>query len=111
MLLDENQHRLLMCCRMAKALEQGDIYLDATGAKMFWKMEKEGRPARTFRSIDEMESYLEHLLENRSRTSPTRIRLLEPSVRRRLDIIHARNEYRESGTPLVFNSRINGLRP
>lgn len=102
-LLDVNQHRLLMCCRMAKALGKGEVYLNASSHKMYWFMEKDDRITGMFHSIDEMEEYLEHLLENRSRIGLTR------EVDRRLSVIKERREHRTNGHAMLFPSRANRM--
>ena len=107
LMLNENQHRLLMCCRMARALGKGEIHLDATGAKMFWRMEKDGRTLNIFHSINEMESSLEHMLENRFKHENVGNKGLDPRLRRRLEIIHTRHKSRTNDRPMVFSSRTN----
>lgn len=106
LLLNENQHRLLMCMRMAKALGVGEIYLDATTHKMHWRLEKEGHSTRRFYSIEEMETHLEHLLENRSRVGLTG---MTPCMKRRAKVMSERQRSRTNGTPMLFQSRINGM--
>lgn len=101
--MDVNQHRLLMCCRMAKALGKGEIYLNATTHKMYLYMEKDDRVTGIFRSMDEMEEYLEHLLENRSRAG------LPKEVARRSSLIHERRAARTNGCTMLLPSRINRM--
>ena len=101
LLLDVNQHRLLMCCRMAKALDKGEVFLNAATHKMHWCLEKDGRVTNIFHSMEEMESYLEHLLDNRSRIGITK------EVARRADVVRKRREYRTNGRPMLFSSRTN----
>lgn len=105
LMLDENQHRLLMCGRMAKALDKGEIYLDATGAKMFWRLEKNGRTSNIFHSIDEMEFHLECLLESSVRLNGQKG--IGPRMRRRADIVFKRHDNRINGTPMMFHSSIS----
>lgn len=107
--LDINQHRLIMCMRMAKAMGKGEIYLDATTPKMCWRMEKDGVTTGIFDSIDKMEEYLEHLLENRSRLAADRLDNMHPAVKRRLGVIMERNRSRTNGRSMTFNSRINRM--
>lgn len=107
LMLDENQYRLLMCMRMAKALGLGEIYLDATLHRMHWRMEKDGRVTDVFHSLDEMEVHLERLLENRCRLKPFLAKNMSPQLRRRYETVSLRHSYRTNGTPLVFQSRIN----
>lgn len=107
MMLDENQHRLLMCCRISKALNMGDIYLDATCPKIRWRIERGERPHLHFSSIDKMEEYLERLLENHSVASGNSSNM-DPDVRRRSQILLARRKARTIGGEMVFPSRING---
>lgn len=107
--LDVNQHRLIMCMRMAKAMGKGDIYLDATTHRMCWRMENSGVTTGVFDSIDKMEEYLEHLLENRSRLASDRLDCMHPAVRRRLGVITERNRSRTNGRSMTFNSRINRM--
>lgn len=107
MMLDENQHRLLMCCRISKALNMGDIYLDATYPKMRWRIERGERPNLHFSSIDEMEEYLEHLLENHSVASGNSCNM-DPDVRRRARIVLERKKVRTFGGAMLFPSKING---
>lgn len=104
-LLDENQHRLLMCCRMARALGVGEVYLDATTHKLYWVLEKDGRPVNRFRSMGEMEEHLEHLLENRSRTCCNGLGNMDRNVKRRMQVMKTRTNV----TPMLFHSRINGM--
>lgn len=104
---EETTHRLLMCMRMAKALEKGEIYLDATTSVMFWRLEKEGRTVNTFHSIDEMESYFEHLLENRWRLDGRNLRNMDQRVKRRMMVMNERHDARTNGRPMTFHSRIN----
>lgn len=101
--MDVNQHRLLMCCRMAKALGKGEIYLNAATHKMYWYMEKDDRITGIFRSMDEMEEYLEHLLENRSRAG------LPKEVARRSTLILKRKDARTNGYAMLLPSRINRM--
>lgn len=103
LLLDENQHRLLMCCRMAKVLGKGNIYLNATTHKMHWYMEKGDRITGVFHSISEMEEYLEHLLENRSKIGLTK------EFERRNSVIRGRRNARTKGTPILSSSKINRM--
>lgn len=105
-MLDENQHRLLMCMRMAKALGGGEIYLDATTHKMHWRLEKNGRTTHCFHSLDEMEAHLEHLLENRSRCG---LGITDSNIQQRMHALEERRRYRTNGTPMLFHSRINGM--
>ena len=107
LMLGKNQYRLLMCSRMARLLGKGEIYLDATGPKMFWRMKKAGRTSNVFHSIDEMEFYLECLMESRVRLSPGVVKTLKPEVARRRDVIVDRHNHRTNGSPMVFSSRIN----
>ena len=102
-LLDVNQHRLLMCCRMAKALGKGDIYLNATSHKKYWYMEKDERITGIFHSIDEMEEFLEHLLENRSTVGLTR------EISRRSSLVRERRAARTNGRSMLLSSRINRM--
>lgn len=106
-LLDENQFRLLMCCRMAKSLGQGDVFLDATGHKMFWRIDREGKPSLRFDSITEMEGFLEHLLESRCNASSHGLGNMDGSVKRRMSIIRQRNISRTNGTPMMLSSKLN----
>ena len=106
-LLDENQHRLLICHRMAKALGKGEIFLDATGHKMRWRIEKDDRTTNLFYSIEEMELYLERLLENRYKSSRLELSYIDPRVRRRMSVINERHRSRTNGVPMTFHSRIN----
>lgn len=106
-MLNENQHRLLMCMRMAKALGKGEIYLDATGHKMCWRMEADGRPSIVFHSIGEMEEYLEHLLENRWRSRHNHLGHTGREVKRRMIVVRERQRARTNGVPMMFPSRIN----
>lgn len=108
LLLNETQHRLLMCCRMAKSLGQGDIFLDATTHKMCWHIEREGHPDKIFHSLDEMEEYLEHLLMNRQRMSCNGLGNMDRTVKRRMNVIKIRERNRTTGEPMVFFSKIQG---
>lgn len=108
LMLDEDQHRLLMCCRMARALDKGEIFLDATCHKMRWRLEKDGMTCNIFYSLDEMEQHFEHLIECRFRFSRLDIGYMDSRIRRRVDIIRKRHELRTNGTPMTFNSSING---
>lgn len=105
--LDVNQYRLLVCMRMAKSLGKGEVYLDATSHKMCWKLEKDDRVSGRFHSIDDLESYLEHLLENRSYLSPNGLGNMHPSVRRRMKVVKEREYARTNHVPMTFHSRIN----
>lgn len=105
--MDENQYRLLMCMRMAKSLGKGEVYLDATSHKMCWKLEKDDRVSGRFYSIDELESYLEHLLENRSYLAPNGLGNMHSSVRRRMKVVKERKYARTNHVPMTFHSRIN----
>ena len=107
LLLSETQHRLLMCMRMAKALGKGEVHLDATTHKMCWKLERHDMVSNVFYSIDEMENYLEHLLENRWRLGARGLGNMDPRVKRRLNVIQERHRSRTNGTPMTFPSRIN----
>ena len=109
LMLDENQHRLLMCYRMAKVLSGREIYLDATGLRMFWRLEKNGRTTNIFHSIDDMEHHLECLMESRSRLRPETCSELEPEVIRRLDVVFNRQTSRTKGMPILFSSKINRM--
>ena len=92
-----------MCCRMAKALGKGEIYLNATTHKMYWYMEKDDRVTGVFRSMDEMEEYLEHLLESRNRVG------LPKEVERRSTLILKRKDARTNGCAMLLSSRINRM--
>lgn len=105
--MDENQSRLLMCMRMAKHLGKGEVYLDATSHKMCWKLEKDDRVSGRFYSIGELESYLEHLLENRSYLAPNGLGNMHSSVRRRMKVVKERKYARTNHVPMTFHSRIN----
>lgn len=105
-LLNENQYRLLMCGRIARALGKGEVYLDLTGPKMCWRVGKEDCSNHAFYSIDEMESYLEHLLENRCKLN-SNLRNMNSSVKRRVRVIQERNKFQATGNPMTFPSRIN----
>lgn len=105
-MLDENQHRLLMCCRMSRALDLGNVYLDATCPKMRWRIERKGRPHLYFSSIDEMEEHLEYLLEHHPRASKGFCNM-GAEVKRRGRIVLARKNARTIGGAMVFPSRIN----
>ena len=94
---------------MAKAMGKGEIYLDATTHRMRWRMEKDGVTTGIFDSIDKMEEYLEHLLENRSRLASDRLDNIHPAVKRRLGVIMERNCSRTNGRSMTFNSRINRM--
>lgn len=104
-LLDEFQHRLLMCMRMAKALRVGEVFLDSTTHKLHWVLEKDGRPVNRFQSMDEMEECLEHLLMNRSRTCRNGLGNMDRNVKRRMQIVQSRT----NGTPMLFQSRTNSI--
>lgn len=106
LMLKENQHRLVMCGRMARALNKGDIYLDITGPRMRWRIEKEDKVTHTFHSLDDMEEFLEYLLEKAFDRGSGRLNL-EPQVIRRLNVIHAKRNFRTNGTPMVFRSKVN----
>lgn len=71
-LLDENTHRLLMCCRMAKSMSVGEVFLDATTHRIVWCIAREGKPNLRFSSLDEMERHLEHLLMVRAEKNTER---------------------------------------
>lgn len=109
-LLDENQHRLLICCRMAKALGKGEVILDATSHKMCWRMERGDAVTGVFHSQDEMEEYLEHLLENRSKLSHNRLGNTHPAVKRRAQVINERRRAALEGDNMSFHSCINAKR-
>ena len=102
-LLDVDQHRLLMCCRMAKALGKGEIHANTTTHKTYWYMEKDDRVTGVFRSMDEMEEYLEHLLESRNRVG------LPKEVERRSTLILKRKDARTNGCAMLLSSRINRM--
>lgn len=102
-LLDVNQHRLLMCCRMAKALGKGEIHANTTTHKTYWYMEKDDRITGVFHSMEEMEEYLEHLLENRSMAG------LPKEVARRSSLIMKRKDARTNGCAMLLPSRINRM--
>ena len=105
-MLKENQHRLVMCGRMAKALDKGEIYLDVTGPRMCWRIEKEEKVIHTFHSLDDMEEFLECLLEKKFSMGTSRLNL-EPQITRRLNVIHKKRNLRTNGTPMVFRSKVN----
>lgn len=109
LLLDVNQHRLLMCARMAKALEKGEVYLDATTHRMRWKLEKDGVVGNVFDSLDEMEDFLEHLLENRYKSDMCGLGNMDRRVKRRMNVIRERHRSRTNAVPMTFPSRINML--
>lgn len=108
LMLDETQHRLVMCCRMAKALGKGEVFLDLTTPRMCWRIEKNDKVLQTFHSIDDMEEFLENLLEKRYRTNFMRSQL-EPQVARRLNVVEIRKNMRTTGAPMTFHSKVNTL--
>lgn len=108
--LDENQHRLLMCMRMAKALNQGEVYLDATTHRMCWKIERDEQVTGVFYSIDEMETYLERLLEYRYHYGPNGLGNMSPPVKRRMNVINERRRAQTNGQPMTFYSKVNARR-
>lgn len=104
LMTEENRHRIVICHRMASALELGEVYLDLAGHRMGWRIEKEGRPDKYFETLDEMEHYLEGLLENRCRVSKP---VLHDSVRRRMDYLSAKKASQVSDRPILLRSKIN----
>ena len=106
--LDENRHRLLVCHRMAKALGVGEIYLGLTTHRPHWRIEKNGVCHERFHSIEELESYLEHLLESRSK-SKGGCGNMHLSVKLRANVISERKRSRINGAPMMFHSRINRM--
>lgn len=107
-LLEENQHRLLMCMRMAKSLGVGEVYLNLATHKPFWYIERNGVCHERFYSMEEMESYLEHLLENRWRPCGG-LGTMSREVKRRYDILTQRRLSRTNGSPMLFPSSINRM--
>lgn len=108
LLLDEEQYRLLMCHRMAASLGKGDIFPEVTPGGLCWRMEKDGQVTGIFYGMEEMESYLEHLLEERYRTNPGRLGNTDPKVKRRMEAILERYRARTKGCPMTFQSKVNG---
>lgn len=106
-LLDENTHRLLMCCRMAKSMSVGEVFLDATTHRIVWCIAQEGKPNLRFSSLDEMEQHLEHLLMVRAEKIPNGLANMDKRVKRRADIISERRRARTNGGPMLFSSKIN----
>lgn len=107
-MLDEDRHRLLMCHRMAKALGAGEVYLDLTTHRPHWRIEKNGVCHEQFGSIEEMETFLEHLLENRPKSGCGLGKMPLP-VKLRANVISERKRSRTNGTPMMFSSRINRM--
>ena len=106
-LQEENRHRLEMCARMAKSLKQGDVVLDATGHRMYWRIDRKGKPSLRFDSIKEMESFLEHILENRGSGSTNGLGNMDNCVKRRFYVIRQRELSRTNGMPMMLSSRLN----
>lgn len=100
-MLDENQHRLLVCHRMAKALGVGEVHPDLTTHRLHWRIEKNGVCRERFYSIEELESYLEHLLENCLKTKGG-CGKMHLSVKLRANVISERERSRTNGTPMMF---------
>ena len=98
-----------MCCRMARALDKGEIFLDVTGS-MRWRLEKDGTTCNIFYSLDEMEQYFEHLIESRFRFSKLDLGYMDSRIRRRLSVIKQRHDLRTNGTPMTFSSSINNTK-
>lgn len=105
-MFDENQHRLLMCLRMAKSLGQGEVCLDLTTHKPHWRIEKNGVCHERFYSIGDMEEYLEHLLENLP-NAPQGYCRMSSEVKLRASVVRRRKRFRTNGEPMTFPSRIN----
>lgn len=108
--LDEEGYRLLMCHRLAISLGKGDIIPEVTPDGLCWRMEQEGQVTGIFYGIAEMESFLEHLLEERYRTNPGRLGNTDPKVKRRMEVILERQRARTKGEAMTFYSRINRKR-
>lgn len=106
-LLDIDQYRLLMCCRMAKSLLAGEVFIDATTHKMKWYIERKEKPDFVFSSLDEMEEYLEHLLMNRKCYSIHGLAHMNPEVKKRASVINERRRAQTKQEPMMFYSKIN----
>lgn len=105
--LNEEQHRLLMCHRIIDALALGELYPSKTASGMAWRLEKEGRTSNIFYSLDELELYLEQLLENRYRANNYDLNHMDSTIRRRISVIQERHHSRTHGQVMTFHSRIN----
>ena len=104
--LQEEQYRILMCHRIAKTLDLGKIVVDLTTHKCRWFLEKHGEVKEVFRSLDEMESYLEKTFEKK-RISPRK--RMNSAMQRRANIIAERRLAEEENRPMIFSSRINKI--
>ena len=92
---------------MAKALNKGEVHLDTTSHKMHWRLERNDKVIRIFHSINEMEDFLEYLLEKRFKSGPDGWRNIDLNVRRRMNVVRQRERFRTKGVPMMFPSRIN----
>lgn len=72
---------------------------------MYWYIERKGRPDLVFHSVAEMEEYLEHLLENRIRSSRTGLGNMDPNIKRRAAVIRERQRARTKAEPMMFHSQ------
>lgn len=100
-LLNEEQHRLLMCVRIAHALDLGEVVIDLTTHHILFTLEKKDIRTYTFRSIEALEAFLEQTLEKKFES---RNRNLQISIRS--EVISIRNESMRTGEKMILRSRM-----
>lgn len=105
--LNEEQYRLLMCHRMIHALDLGQLYPSKAASGIAWSLEKDGSTRNIFYSLDELELYLEQLLETKYRASSYDLSHMDSTIRRRLSVINERHHSKANGQRMTFHSRIN----
>lgn len=98
-------HRIVMCQRMCRSLELGEIFLDLTSHKTKWSIRKNDEVRNTFHSLDEMEDYMEELMSRRF--SIANLGNMSFPLKLRMNTIHARAKAEKTGLPVTFASRSN----
>lgn len=104
--LKEEQHRLLLCYRMARSLGMGEVIIDLTTHKCRWLIMKNDEVKKVCHSLTELEQYLETAFENRYRGLDN-YGNMNPALRLRHRSIAERRRSTDTGTPMTFRSRIN----
>lgn len=77
---------------------------------MCWKIERDEQVTGVFYSIDEMETYLERLLEYRYHYGPNGLGNMSPPVKLRMDVVNERLRAQTNGQPMTFYSKVNARR-
>lgn len=100
-LLNEEQHRLLMCVRIAHALDLGEVVIDLTTHHTLFTIEKGDIRTYTFRSIEALEAFLEQTLEKKFESKNRNMQIFIRSK-----VISIRNKSMRTGEKMILKSRV-----